>query len=76
MRTVSENKILPETRWVAALVIPFLVVAFVILFFFPGQTESLFAWKIQPSMSAMMLAAAYAGGIVFLYRGVEIKEMA
>ncbi|PKN92183.1 MAG: hypothetical protein CVU44_16255 [Chloroflexi bacterium HGW-Chloroflexi-6] len=59
------NQILSETRWVAALVIPFLLVAFIILFIFPRETEKLFAWKIQPSMSAMMLGAAYAGGIYF-----------
>ncbi len=64
-KTFNGNQILPETRWVAALVIPFLVAAFVILFIFPQETESLFAWKIQPSMSAMMLGAAYAGGIYF-----------
>ena len=29
------DRILPETRWMAALVIPFLIVAFVILYFFP-----------------------------------------
>jgi len=74
MRTVVDNKILSETRWVAALVIPFLVVAFIILFFFPGQTERLFAWKIQPSMSAMMLAAAYAGGIVFFAGVLRLKQ--
>ena len=60
-----DNQILLETRWVAALVIPFLVVAFIILFIFPYETEMLFAWKIQPSMSAMMLGSAYAGGIYF-----------
>ncbi len=59
------NRILPESRWVAALVIPFLATAFVILFLLPGQTERLFAWKIQPHMSAMMLGATYAGGIYF-----------
>ena len=74
MRTVVDNKILSETRWVAALVIPFLVVAFIILFFFPGQTERLFAWKIQPSMSAMMLAGAYAGGIGFFAGVLRLKQ--
>lgn len=64
MRT-PDDRILPVTRAVAALVIPFLVVAFVILYVFPGDTERLFAWKLQPTMSAMMLAAAYAGGIYF-----------
>ena len=60
-----DNQILSETRWVAGLVIPFLVVAFIILFIFPDQTGMLFAWKIQPSISAMMLGSAYAGGIYF-----------
>ena len=60
-----DNRILSETRWVAGLVIPFLVVAFIILFIFPDQTGMLFAWKIQPSISAMMLGSAYAGGIYF-----------
>lgn len=69
-----DNQILLETRWVAALVIPFLVVAFVILFVFPHKTELLFAWKIQPAMSAMMLGAAYAGGIYFFTGVLRSKD--
>ena len=64
----KENRndhILPETRWVAALVIPFLVVAFVILYFFPHRTAVLFAWEIKAPMTAMMLGSAYAGGIYY-----------
>lgn len=67
------NAILRETRWVAALVIPFLLTAFVILYILPGQTEKLFSWKIQPPMSAMMLGAAYAGGIYF-FAGVLLSK--
>ena len=59
------DRILPETRWMAALVIPFLVVAFVILYFFPNNTANLFAWGIRPPMTAMMLGSAYAGGIYY-----------
>jgi hypothetical protein len=62
---MPDDRILPATRAVAALVIPFLVAAFVILYIYPPETERLFAWKLQPTMSAMMLAAAYAGGIYF-----------
>jgi hypothetical protein len=69
-----DNQILLETRWVAALVIPFLVVAFVILFIFPNETAILFAWKIQPSMSAMMLGSAYAGGIYFFAGVLRSKQ--
>jgi Ca2+/Na+ antiporter len=50
---------------VAGLVIPFLIVAFVILYFFPHNTAKLFAWEIKPPMTAMMLGSAYAGGIYY-----------
>lgn len=74
IKTDKSNQILPETRWVAILVIPFLVVAFVILFVFPQETERLFAWRVQPSMSAMMLGAAYAGGIYFFASVLRSKQ--
>jgi hypothetical protein len=67
------DRILPETRALAILVIPFLVAAFGILYLFPLQTERLFAWKLQPAMSAMMLGAAYAGGIYF-FTGVLLAK--
>ena len=70
---VGHDRILSPTRWVALLVIPFLVVAFVILYVFPQETERLFAWKLQPPMTAMMLAAAYAGGIYF-FTGVLVSK--
>ena len=53
------------TRVLAALLIPFLAVALVLLYLLPATTGQLFAWTIEPSLSAMMLGSAYAGGIVF-----------
>ncbi len=61
----SSDRIFIETRWVAGLVIPFLVIAFVILYFFPHSTARLFAWEIKSPMTAMMLGSAYAGGIYY-----------
>ncbi len=46
----------------------FLVAAFAILYLFPDHTKELFAWDIQPRMSAMMLGAAYIGGAYFFVR--------
>ena len=74
LKTDKGNQILPETRWIAILVIPFLVAAFGILFIFPQETELLFAWKIKPSMSAMMLGSAYAGGIYFFTGVLRSKQ--
>jgi hypothetical protein len=63
-----DDRILRETRWLGWIIIPFLAVAFVILYLFPGRTKDLFAWNIQPAMSAMLLGAAYLGGIVFFWQ--------
>ncbi len=66
MKTENRSdRILPETRWVAGSVIPFLVVAFIILYFFPHNTATLFAWEIKSPMTAMMLGSAYAGGVYY-----------
>ena len=65
---VGTDRILPETRWVSAIIVPFLVAAFAILYLFPDHTQKLFAWGIQPRMSAMMLGAAYIGGAYFFVR--------
>src|SRR5258708_37925273 len=67
-RRVRNDRILPETRWVSAIIVPFLVAAFAILYLFPDHTKELFAWDIQPRMSAMMLGAAYIGGAYFFVR--------
>ncbi len=65
---LHDDHILPETRWISAIIVPFLVAAFGILYLFPDHTQELFAWGIQPRMSAMMLGAAYLGGAYFFIR--------
>jgi peptidoglycan/LPS O-acetylase OafA/YrhL len=65
---VGSDRILPETRWISAIIVPFLVSAFIILYLLPDHTQALFAWGIQPRMSAMMLGAAYIGGAYFFVR--------
>jgi hypothetical protein len=66
--SVRDDRVFPETRLVSAIIVPFLVSAFVILYLFPDHTQELFAWGIQPRMSAMMLGAAYFGGAYFFVR--------
>jgi hypothetical protein len=65
MSTGLEDAVLPVTRWLAIIIIPFLVVAAILLYIWPNNTDKTFAWTIKPSMTPMMLAAAYMGGIVF-----------
>jgi hypothetical protein len=56
------------TRVLAVIIIPFLIVAWGILYLLPDRTGELFAWPIKPSMTAMMLASAYLGGVYFFVR--------
>ena len=39
-----------------------------VLYLFPGDTKRLFAWTINPTMTAMVLASAYLGGAYFFVR--------
>jgi len=68
------SPLLRETRWLAVVIIPFLALAFLILYGFPTETARLFAWKIQPPITAMMLGAAYAGGVWFFARAARASR--
>jgi hypothetical protein len=57
-----DDRILPFTRWVAIIVVPFLWLAFLILYFYPDTTAERFAWAIKPHMTAMYMGAGYLGG--------------
>src|SRR5437764_14357985 len=72
---VHDDRILPEVRWLAVLIIPFLVAASILLFVWPNDTDKLFAWTIKPSMTPMMLAAAYLGVIYLFTRAALSKRL-
>lgn len=59
------DRILPFTRAVAAVLGVIVFGAFLVLYFFPTRTAQLFAWPIQPPMTAMFMGASYANGAVF-----------
>jgi hypothetical protein len=63
-----DDRVLPLTRAVAYAIVPFLAVAFVALYPFPGSTEHTFAWHIVPTMTPMVLGSAYLGGAYFFLR--------
>jgi len=58
----TDDHIQPVTRIVAVIVVPFLWLAFLILFFTPDLSGERFAWAIKPHMTAMYLGAGYLGG--------------
>lgn len=66
----TRTRVLPETRLLAAVIVPFLVAAWVILYLQPDRTGDLFAWPVSPSMTAMLLGGVYLGGAYFFVRAV------
>ena len=69
-----DDAVLAVTRALSAFIVPFLVVAFVVLYGFPGDTGRLFAWKIAPPMTPMTLGAVYLGGAYFFVRAFRATE--
>ncbi len=65
-----DDRVLRTTRALAAFIAPFLIVAFVVLYLFPADTQHLFAWTIRPTMTPMVLASAYLGGFYFFVRAL------
>jgi hypothetical protein len=63
-----DDVVLPATRALSAFIVPFLVVAFVVLYGFPRDTDRWFAWTIKPPMTPMTLGAVYLGGAYFFIR--------
>jgi hypothetical protein len=63
-----DDRVLGYTRGLSIFIVPFLLVAFVILYLFPDHTARLWAWTIQATMTSMLLASAYLGGAYFFVR--------
>ncbi len=65
---MRDDRIFPETRIIGALIPPFLIVAFAILYLFPNDTDKLFAWTIKPAMTPLMMGGGYISGSYFFVR--------
>jgi hypothetical protein len=69
-----EDRVLLPTRIVSLVIVPFLILAFLVLFPWPSDTKRLFAWQIKPTMSAMVLGAVYCGGAYFFLRAASASQ--
>lgn len=69
-----DDRVLPATRALCVAIVPFLLVAFVVLFLYPDDTDRLFAWTITPRMTPMVLGSVYLGGAYFFARAARAKE--
>jgi hypothetical protein len=54
-----DDRVLPETRALGVFIVPFLLVAFPLLYLFPNDTGNWWAWEIHPSMTALIMGAGY-----------------
>jgi hypothetical protein len=70
----NSDRVLLSTRILAAVIIPFLVLAFFVLVPWPTDTKRLFAWEIKPTMSPMVLGSVYLGGAYFFARVVFARR--
>jgi hypothetical protein len=71
---LRDDRVLPETRVLSAFIVPFLLVAFVMLYFFPDNTDTLFAWTIKPSMTPLIMGAGYISGSYFFTRAIFARR--
>lgn len=69
-----DDRVLPATWWTAVVVTPILITAGVLLFFFPGDTAELWAWTINPPLTALVVGAGYLSGAVFFARGASQRR--
>jgi hypothetical protein len=69
-----QDRVLALTRAVSVSIVPFLVLAFFVLFPWPSDTTRLFAWAIKPTMSAMVLGSVYLGGAYFFLRAARATQ--
>jgi hypothetical protein len=65
---VRDDRVYPETRLLGAVIVPFLVVAFALLYFFPADTRHWFAWDVQPTITPLIMGAGYIAGAYFFVR--------
>ena len=65
---MRDDRVFPETRLLGAAIVPFLVVAFALLYFFPDDTRHWFAWDVQPTITPLTMGAGYIAGGYFFVR--------
>lgn len=73
-RLARDDRVLPMTRAVSLAIIPFLVLAFVVLYFWPRDTDRLFAWTILPPLTPLILGSVYLGGAYFFLRAARASR--
>lgn len=72
--SAGTDRIFLFTKIAAFFVVLVLISGFTILYFFPDDTERLFAWTITPQMTPLAMGAGYAAGAFFFTRTILAKK--
>jgi hypothetical protein len=65
---MRDDRVYRSTRVLGAVIVPFLLVAFALLYFFPDDTRHWFAWDVQPTITPLIMGAGYIAGAYFFVR--------
>jgi len=65
---MRDDRVFRGTRVLGAVIVPFLIVAFALLYFFPDDTRHWFAWDVQPTITPLLMGAGYIAGAYFFVR--------
>ncbi|HEX5621331.1 MAG TPA: hypothetical protein VFX51_23095 [Solirubrobacteraceae bacterium] len=65
---MRDDRVFRGTRVLGAVIVPFLIVAFALLYFFPDDTRHWFAWDVQPTITPLIMGAGYVAGAYFFVR--------
>lgn len=64
----AEDQILLATRIVAIVIFPVLILGFILLYLMPTETETHFAWTINPEMTPIIMGSGYLAGAYYFVR--------
>src|SRR4051812_9078747 len=65
---MRDDHVYKTTRILGMVIVPFLVLAFGLLYFFPDDTRHWFAWDVQPTITPLVMGAGYIAGAYFFVR--------
>ena len=65
---MRDDRLFRSTRILGIVIVPFLLVAFGLLYFFPDGTGDWFAWTIKPELTPLIMGAGYIAGAYFFMR--------
>jgi hypothetical protein len=68
MRPLRDDRVFRSTQLLGMVIVPFLLVAFALLYFFPDDTRHWFAWDVQPTITPLVMGAGYIAGAYFFVR--------